>query len=288
MNRLATSKSSKSLLIRWTTLKGLTAIIIFLLIAIISEYLIVIYATNLGVKETSENTLQWTLQLPETDWSFTLAISPLFHLVPITVIAVLVFSWIYLTKQTSVKPMETSKVRYGFIGKRKESRIAKISKSIKNFFGSVSARLTKIKGFAVLSQRIRFAKATIKSALLVLFIFLAFILVFSLFTYPQLIYRAISNAYQNNPALLGFVKGSGEALAPVGVLFTVLSNALMSASPAFRDFAVSFGTVIAPLANLDDAGKYLVFQNVAAWTAALSALFYKEYSRKTRRYMRKG
>lgn len=275
-------------MVRWTTIKGLMAIIIFLLIAISIEYLIVIYAKNLGVKETSENTLQWTLQFAGTDWSFTLVISPLFHLVPIAVILVLIFSWIYLTKQTATKPIETSKIRYGFIGKRKESKTAKITKSIKNFFGKINTRLTKIKGFAVLSQKIHFAKATIKSALMILFIFLAFIMIFSLFAYPQLIYRAISNAYQNNPALLNFIKGSAEVLAPVGAIFAVLNDALISASPAFRDFAINFGTVIAPLANLDDVGKYLVFQNVAAWIVALSALLYKGYLSKTRRYIRKG
>jgi len=274
-------------MIRWTTIKGLTAIMLFLLTAIILEYLITLYAINLGVKETSENTLQWTLQFPETDWSLTLVISPLFHLVPIAVTIVLVCSWIYLTKQASVKSLEASKVKYSFIGKRKESKTTRISKSIKNFFSKINAKLAKTKGFAVLSQKIHFAKATIKSALVILFIFLSFILIFSLFAYPQLIYRAISNAYQNNPALLGFVKGSAEALAPVGAIFTVLNNALISASPAFRDFAIAFGTVISPLANLDDVGKYLVFQNVAAWMAALSVFFYK-YLYKTRRYVRKG
>lgn len=269
-------------------MKGLTAIIIFLLIAIILEYLIILFATNLGVKETSENVLQWTLQFPWTDWSFTLTVSPLFHLVPMAVIIALVFSWVYLTKQASVKPLKPPKVKYSFMGKRKESKTARISKSIKNFFGKINARLTKVKVFAFLSQKIHFAKAAIKSALLILFIFLSFILIFSLFAYPQLIYRTISNAYQNNPALLGFVKGSAEALAPIGALFAVLNNALISASPAFRDFAMSFGAVIAPLANLDDVGKYLVFQNVAAWIAALSALLHKEYSRKASRYMRKG
>jgi hypothetical protein len=38
------------------------------------------------------------------------------------------------------------------------------------------------------------------------------------------------------------------------------------------------------LADLDNVGKYLFFQNIAAWVSALVALFYGEYIRKSYRY----
>jgi len=83
------------------------------------------------------------------------------------------------------------------------------------------------------------------------------------------------------------VKGIAEALAPIGWICSSINNALLSATPGFRDFALSLGVLIKPLTDLDNAGKYLVFQNIAAWVSALSALFYGEYMGKSYRYKKK-
>ncbi len=124
---------------------------------------------------------------------------------------------------------------------------------------------------------------------MILFIFLTFIMIFSLFAYPQLIYTShIKRLSKSIQPYSTFIKGSAESFSTNWCNFCSFNDALISASPAFRDFAINFGTVIAPLANLDDVGKYLVFQNVAAWIAALSALLYKGYLSKTRPYIRKG
>ncbi len=291
---------AKRLMFRWTTLKGLAAIILFLITVALIEYFVVLYAMNLGVKD--ETLLQWSSKFPGTDWSITIAISPLFHLVPIAIIITLVSSWTYLTKYVAVKPKRTWKEKARHAGKRrKKPRLkeagklaSKISHAIKRFFDKVKSGLLKVKGVAYLWQKIHFATATIKSALTVLLVFAMFIVTVSLLAYPQLVYRTISNAYQSNPSLLGFVKstssfarGIAEALAPIGWVCSSINNALLSVAPGFRDFALSLGSLIKPLADLDNAGKYLVFQNVAAWVAALTALFYGEYMRKSYRY-RKG
>jgi len=63
-----------------------------------------------------------------------------------------------------------------------------------------------------------------------------------------------------------------------------MNNALLSAAPGFRDFVAGLGIVIKPLADLDNVGKYLVFQNVAVWVSAIAVLFYGEYVRKGYRY----
>jgi hypothetical protein len=262
--------------IRWTTLKGLAAIILFLTIATLIEYVVVLYAINLGVKDTTP--LQWSAQFPTTDWILTIAISPLFHLVPIAVIITLLFSWTYLTKHVAVKPQEAWKGKAGPAAKR-----AKEPKS-KKIFGKIKSGLLKIKGIAYIWQRIHFARATAKGALTVLVVFATFILIVSFLAYPKLIYQTISNAYQTNPSLLNFVKGASETLAPIGGIFSGVNNALLSVVPGFRDFALGIGTIIKPLADLDNAGKYLFLQNFAAWISALTALFYGEYMRKTRRY----
>jgi hypothetical protein len=266
-------------MIRWTTFKGLAAIILFLIIATLIEYVVVLYAINLGVKDTA--LLQWSAQFPGTDWTLTIAISPLFHLVPIAVIITLLFSWIYLTKHVAVKPQELGKGKVGSVAKRaKEPKL-------KKFYNKIKSGLLRVKGIAYLWQKIHFVRATAKGALTVLLAFATSILIVSFLAYPKLIYQTISSAYQSNPSLLSFVKGTAEALAPIGGVFSSINNALLSATPGFRDFALGLGTIIKPLADLDNVGKYLFFQNVAAWISALTALFYGEYVLKTYRYKKR-
>lgn len=274
VNQLSTEKNPKRLMIRWTTLKGLTAIILFLLIAALIEYVVVIYAINLGVNETP---LQFNLQFLGTEWTTTLTISPLFHLVPIAVIIALASSWTYLTRHITIKPHETAKGRTQTIKRKKERK----------FFSKVKSGLLRVKSVAYLWQKIHFARATIKSALTIFLLFSAFAFIISLLAYPQLIYRTVSNAYQNNPSLLEFVKSTNEALAPIGSIFSGINNALLSAAPTFRDFVLNIGIVIKPLADSNDVGKYLVFQNAAAWICAIIVLFYGGYARKGYRYKKK-
>jgi hypothetical protein len=283
VNRLSTPEPPKRLLIRWATLKGLAAIVLFLVIAVLVEYIIVLYAVSLGVEEKPENFLQWSFQFPGTAWMIRIAISPLLHLVPIAVVIVLVSSWAYLTKYVAVRPREAQKGKVEVYAKRgREPRL----KEVKKLFGKVKSGLLKVRGLAYLWQKIHFARATIKSALTVLLVFSALILLVSLLAYPQLIYQTILNAYTNNSSLLNFVKGTSQALAPIGGIFSAINNALLSVAPGFRGFALSLGTIIGPLADLDNAGKYLVFQNVAAWVSALAALLYGERLRRGYRYRR--
>lgn len=257
-------------IIRWTTLKGLTAILLFLITAILIEYVVVIYAINLGV---NENPLEWSFQLPGTQWMVTIAISPLFHLVPIAVIIALTSTWIYLTKHVTLKPFEMQ------MGKTEPRR----TREAKNFFDKIKLKLLRVKGAAYVWQKIHFARTAIKSALTVLLVFLAFAFIVSLMAYPKLIHQTVSNVYQNNPSLLNAVKNIAQALEPI----SVIHNALLSVAPTFGDFVQSLGIIAKPLTELNPAGKYLVFQNVAAWAAAISALFYGEYTRKVYRHKKK-
>jgi hypothetical protein len=104
----------------------------------------------------------------------------------------------------------------------------------------------------------------------------------SFLAYPQLIYRTVANAFQTNPSLLGFVKSTGQALAPLGEIGKGLTFAL----PGMRDFFNGFGGVIKPLAGLDNAGKYLLIQNAAAWISAFVALFYVQLRGRPFQYKR--
>ncbi|MGA9387454.1 MAG: hypothetical protein WBV70_01355, partial [Candidatus Bathyarchaeia archaeon] len=79
----------------------------------------------------------------------------------------------------------------------------------------------------------------------------------------------------------------GQAASSIGSVFSVINSALLAISPCFRDFVLGLGSPIAPLANLDNVGKYLVFQNAAAWISAIIVLLYGEYGRKSYQYRKK-
>lgn len=279
VSHLSIQKSPKHLVIRWSSLKGLVAIILFLIIAVLIEYTVVVYAIGIGVRESPENLLQWSFVFPGTNWVITIMISPLFHLIPIAVIITLLFCWICLTKHMAIKPpAELRKEKVGPAAKRGKGQ--KVSK----FFGKIGSALLKIKGFAYVWQKIHFARATIKSAITIFLVFSAFILAVSLLAYPNLIYQVVSSAYQNNPSLLSFVKGTEKALAPLFEAFSAIGSGLTSVALGFRSFVSSLSFITKSLTELDNVGKYLVFQNFAAWIAALSVLFYGEYIRKAYRH----
>ena len=139
--------------------------------------------------------------------------------------------------------------------------------------------------FRNISRRIgpKLSKAPIKSALLVLLTFMAFTMLFSVLAYPQVIYWTVSSMYQTNASLLNFVasvnswaRGAAQAVAPIGWVSTAVNNALIAAAPGVRDFGAGLGSLTRPLAALDGAGKYLVFQNAAVWISILVVLVYGE------------
>lgn len=285
VNWMSTKNLPKKPSTRWTAIRGLFGLILFLIIAVLIEVLIVLYALSLGTEDVS--VLQWSFVFPGTDWNVTLAISPLFHLVPIAVIITLVASWAYLAKYMAMRPQQTWRGKATQTSKTFRKPQSRARRAIGRFFGRIKSGLLKVKAFAYLAEKTHSSRALIRSALTVLLFFSFFIIVVSLLTYPQLIYRLVSNAYQNNPGMLDFVKGAGEALSPIGNFFSGLNNALLSAAPGFRDFAIGLGNSIKSLSELDNAGKYLVFQNGAAWIAMVLALFIVEFHQKGYKYVRK-
>ena len=255
--------------------------------AVLTEYFVVLYAMDLGVTDAT---------LLKTEWPVTIAISPLFHLVPISVIITLAFCWTYLTRKFAVKPQETRRGKVEVSSRREMEprKTSRMGRATRRFFRKTRASLLRIEGISYLWQRIHFARATIKSALTVLLAFIMFVLIVSLLTYPQLIYRTIAGAYQSNPSLLNFVmsidnalRGFAETVSPIGWISTSINNALLAAAPSIRDLGVGLGGLVKPLASLDGDGKYLVFQNAAAWISVLIILFYGEYIRKGHRYEKK-
>ncbi|MEM3010956.1 MAG: hypothetical protein QXE76_04020 [Candidatus Bathyarchaeia archaeon] len=287
---------SKRLILRWASLKGLMAIILFLIITALIEYVIVVFAISLGVRE--ENPLGGSFQIPWTGWTVTIVVSPLFHLVPLSVIITLVFGWICMTKYAAMRPQKPPEGKPKTKLQRKE-HAQKTGKMftlraggvVRNLFAKMKSGILRIKGVSYIRNKVSFAWATIKSAIITILVFSALILLVSVVAYPGLIYEAFSNIYRGNTLLLEFVKsvnnglkGFVEALGPVGWLCSSINSAIISAAPALRGFVSTLGGLVKPLVNLPPVGKYIVFQNVAAWVSALAVFTYGFLTRKGYRF----
>ena len=113
-------KRRKRLIIRWTAPKGFAAMLLFLALAFLLEYLIIISFLSTGI--TDNSTWMETFQVPYVNWSFTLTVSPLLHLLPLSVVIVLISSWIFLTKQIAFIPQRIGSAKRAAIRRRRPQR----------------------------------------------------------------------------------------------------------------------------------------------------------------------
>jgi len=299
---LSSEKSWKRLIFRWSATEGAATMALFFALAILIEYLVVHLFRSYGLADTQ------ILQLPSP--VLTVTISPLFHLVPLGVIIVLVFSWTYLTKYIAKvprrgAPMKKPSARRPLKKTRKKRfksirgffttvnrKLQKVTQVLKTSYRRISAGVLRIRGVSPMMQRISFARAAIKSAVTVVLIFLVSFLTVYLMGYPSLIYDIVVGLYRGNPSFHGFVIGTieaagsiGRALSPIGWLASAINNALIAAAPGFRSALEGFAASIAgPLVGLDLVWRYVICQNAAAWVAAIAALIYAQYT--TRLYRR--
>lgn len=284
------------------TKKGLAATILFFAFAIIIEYLIVASFLSYGLLD--KFLLTQTFQFPGLNISFTLSISPLFHLIPIGVIFVLGANWVYLTRCVTLQPhkVETSKrrpamprERYQKPKSRHFKLIRQFSKSLRKWFervsrsfeafsNRISAAFLRIRGVSYLAHRLFLARATLKrfAAILAIFIVSAFGL-YLLFQ-PTLLYDIVAGFYAGNTVLQSMIKGI--ASSPVGGLTTAVSNAFAGIAIWFWNTFEDAGKLAVSLVQLDLTWKYVICQNIAAWVSALAVWVYGKYS--SRLYRRKG
>jgi hypothetical protein len=248
-------------------------------VAALAEFLVVLFAKSLGVTDVGEL---------KTSGPVTIIISPLFELVPIAVVITLTFSWIYLTKKLSVRPVQP-------IGRAEiKQPSSKKSQLAKGSVEKTAPNPPNAKRVPSVWQRIYSARATINSALILILAFAALVLVISLLVFPSALYQALTSSYQSHSPLYKFVvsvanslSGFARAVSPIGSIATAIRNGLAAMAPGVRAVGTAFGSLIAPLANLDAAGKYLVFQNLAAWISVFLVILYGQYSHRSYRYRKK-
>jgi hypothetical protein len=291
----------RRLIIRWTGAKGLMAILLFFIVTIIVEVVFIYGFQTLGLVDNSV----WVAKLlvPYTKSSLTISISPLFHLLPISVIIVLIASWAYLTKYTAFIPQRPEQAKR-FTPPSRRLQESRRFKSLRRLSKRLTKRLEKtgltiksgfqrIPGVSYLSQRLHFARAAIRSALTVLIVFICIAFLMVIVEYPDLIRNATVNMYQGSISPRGVVlgvsnwlEGIGKAAPPLGGLGTRINNGLVGAGPRFRQSLQSAGSAVtAGIVQLNVSGKYTLSQNLAAWISALTALTYGAYvsSRMSRR-----
>jgi uncharacterized membrane protein len=250
---------------RWTAPKGLLIIISFFALALISEFVIVSFFVGSGLTDV------FTILLP---------VSPLFHLLPLAVILVLVYSWIYLTKHIVMRPIRTvpaklSKTRRSQTRKRRTKPTRGFIGATKNFFSKITAIFPRSSSVSVTQHRLTFSRAVLESAVTVLTMFLLSIILLSILAYPRLFTDFAAGFYSTTSPLQGFMQALANALVPI-------ASGLNSIAPGFNK-AFEGLVAIQPLTEGDLLVRYVFCQIAAALVSAVSALAYVRYITKAYR-----
>lgn len=255
----------------WSDPKGLLIVGLFVVFALVCEFFIVSFFAYSGLAEAYE-----------------LPISPLFHLLPLTVILVLVSSWIYLTKQVVTRPHKVSIVRVSKKRRRRPRRLR--TRSRPSFVERVRKVFTKINS-TLFSADDSFVKRTrsfwniaLETTVTVLAIFLIAVILLAVLVYPNLFTEFASGLYNANTALYGFVLGIAEVFNGILEALGPINDFFRGIAPGFRS---AFETVVSPrtqhLASSDILWRYVFCQNAAAWISAVSALAYSRYFLRAKR-----
>ncbi len=278
---MAFEERRKRLIFRWTAQKGFVTMVLFSALAVLFEYLTVLFFTFSGLTDNFAFKF------------FTITISPLFHLMPLGVISVLISSWICLTKYIAVVPPKTSPAKKKVERHRRRLvRMRKIRfKALRNFFHRIGAAFLRIRGVSYLHKRLSFAKVAVESSATVLAVFLVTVLALYILVYPNLSRDLAFGLYSANQSFHGFVlktidiaKGVAQALSPIGWLTSAIDGALRAAAPGFRKIIEGYGTSITePIANLDLVWKYTLCQNAAAWISGIVSIVYGELTYRVHR-----
>jgi hypothetical protein len=225
--------------------------------------------------------------------SFTITISPLFHLLPLAVIVVLFASWTYLTKHETYLPakLQPQKKRRPLPPPRRYEKksfrrlrrlINRINKGLDNIGHRIKERIAKTRFAKYLEEHFA-GKAVVKSAWNIILSFCVFALLVYLIAYPKLIPNAASWLLGGGNSMLqefimwtiGGANAFGQAVSPLGWLGANIENGLAAISLGFRNGIIDLTTpLVKPMVQADLVGKYVLIQNVAAWFAALISLYY--------------
>jgi len=294
---MSAQRGRRRLIFEWKAPKGIIATTLFLLAASLLEYLVVWVFQVFGLTEKSAFTCGVSV--------LNVAISPLFHLMPLGVFVVLVSSWVYLTTQVAAVPYRAAPKRPSprLRERYKLSRFKRFSAGVgRGFrkagqpFKALHRRIDnvflRVRGVLQALERLLFARATVRSAAVILSAFFSLFLMILFAEYPGLIHSAVIGFYIGNPSFHGFVlslmngaQSLAQALFPLAALASAINGILMAVAPGFRKALEGLGTyVLGPFVQVDLVGKYVICQNAAAGFSAVATLAYGRYVSARRRY----
>ncbi len=245
---------------RWTAPKKLFTIITFFMLSLISEFVIVSFFAGSGL-------IKVTSYLP---------VSPLFHLLPLAVIVVLVFSWMNLTKHVVMKryrktPFKVSKTPRRQSRRRIESKGGLI-KAVKNFFSKITAIFLHSSNVSVMPRKLTFRRAAIESTVTILTIFLLSIILLSILAYPRLFSDFAVEFYSTTSPIQSLMQSLANTLVPI-------ASGLNSIAPSFSKIFDGL-VVIQSLAGEDLLVRYVFCQIAATLISVVSVLVYVRFSKK--------
>jgi hypothetical protein len=273
---MMTSKGQENILTySWTAPKGLLTIILFLTLALISEFFMVYFFTVAGLTEA------FAIKF------FTITVSPLFHILPLAVVLVLVSSWIYLTKHLAMEPprktpAKVSKIRRRHPRRRKTrlNNLQRIIKAIQNFFSKIGSFFPRSRGVSLAQRRLSFGRLALESTVTILAIFLLTIILLAVLVYPSLFTNFAVEFYSETSPLQGFMTSIANGLVSI-------VRGLDSIAPSFRNaFEGLVSSSPQSFTGGDLLWRYIFCQNAAAWVSAIAALAYGKYFSKTYRSSR--
>ena len=263
----------------WTAPKGLLTIVLFLALALVSEFFMVLFFTFSGLTEVFAFKF------------FTITVSPLFHLLPLAVILVLVSSWTYLTKYIAMGPRRISPAKVSKIHRRHPRRkktrlkfLRRVIGAIEKFFSQIGSFFLRSRGVSFVQRRLSFGRVAFESTVTVLTIFLLSIILLYVLVYPNLFTDFAVGLYSSNSAFHGFVVSVAEPLQGVIKALAPIDAGLRAIAPGFRN---AFGGLVTSgsqsLSEGDLLWRYVFCQNAAAWVSAIAALAYGRYVSKSYR-----
>ena len=284
MKTMAT-QPHRRLMFRWTAPRNLLAILLFIIIAVILQYLTVTLAVPAGTSDPTTTTIP-IVNTP---------LSLLYHVLPAAMIITLTLCFIHFTHQAATVPVrpQTPKKLPPASTRQKPARLKalrQLRRRLRRATQRIKRRILRAHTIAQIQHRLTLAKAIIRSAITVAAIFIIFAVLLTIAAYPTLVPTATLDLHRLNTMFHGFVMSTietsrniADSIPPVGAAAATINSALISASPAFRStFEGAASAMTAGLVALAPVEKYLAIQNIAAWTTALATLVYSWYAQSRR------
>jgi hypothetical protein len=280
MNTMATA-SKKRLVFRWAAPKNLLAIVLFVLISVLTQYVIIVFTIPMGAKDPT------VVILPLLNVS----VSLLYHVLPVAVTFALTASFTHLTIYMAMVPSRAqTPTRPSTRPPRGASQLRSLRRflrKIRRAFRNLKNAFLKAPSVARIQRRVVLAKAIIKSAVTIVTTFVILVVIFTIGAYPRIVPTLTTGFFEWNTVFRGFVVATIDAsqtiastISPLGAVANALHDALIGAAPVFRGALEGAGSAVTSgLVALRPTEKYLIVQNAAAWITGIAALLYSQYVR---------